>query len=179
MTDPAQLSPQTPLISDDFSASSPQDDQVLAETIAQAVPLAVQQNTDTLNPSYARPGAKETADATITLERPQFDQVPGIQMAEQEPMGELSPEVAAYLQKVETHPGQLPQQIVIADQSQPSPTTPYLKKTVIVLPITKETEQKSALKGTNFSIRWLVEFSRKVMRAFSGSVIYREQEKVN
>jgi hypothetical protein len=45
---------------------------------------------------------------------------------------------------------------------------------VIVLPITPATEDAGERKNPKWSIRWLVEWSRKLMKAFSGKIIYRE-----
>ncbi len=141
--------------------------------LAQAVPQAVQTATDTLNPVNATSSAKET-QAGITLERPAFDQVGGLQQVENEKSVEISPEVESFISQVGEHPDQLPQEIVIADQAAPVPTTKYLATPVIILPITPEIEKTGAKKAPQFSVRWLVEWSRKLMKTFAGQVIYRE-----
>ncbi len=157
-------------------ASDPasQSDQTDVGALAQAVPQVIQDSTDTLNPTYATPSAKEARDASVTLERPAFDQVGGLQQIEHEKNVEISPEVESFISQVGDHPDQLPQEIVIADQAAPVPTTKYLAKPVIILPITPELEKVGAHKKPEFSIRWLVEWSRKMMKSFAGQVIYRE-----
>jgi hypothetical protein len=145
--------------------------------IAQAVPQVIDQVTDTLNPQHAVGGTvKESRDANIILEKPAVDQIPGVQYVEQERNAEveLPPEVDGFLKEVENHHDQVPQEIVIADQQGMHPTTQYLAKPVVVLPITPEVEKKGQGKNTQFSVRWLVEWCHKVMKAFSGKVIYRE-----
>jgi hypothetical protein len=153
-----------------------QEDQALA-AMAASVPTAVQSATDTLNPAHgvSSASAKEVREPTITLERPAIDQVPGIQHVEHEKNPDLPPEVESFLQKVENHHEQLPQEVVIADQLNPIPTTKYLAQPVIILPITPEVEKKAKWQSSNTSVRWLLEFSYKIMKMFSGKVIYRQQ----
>ena len=152
------------------------------EQFAQVVPQVIQQTAqstqtpiDTLNPAYASGTTSKEAPSGITLERPAFDQAGGgIQHVEQEKNVEISPEVESFITKVAEHTDQLPQEIVIADQTSPVPTTKYLATPVIILPITPEIEKAGAKKAPQFSVRWLVEWSRKLMKAFAGRVIYRE-----
>lgn len=146
------------------------------QSVAQVVPAVIQSGTDTLNPAHAVSGTtKEVREPGVTLEKPAIDQVPGIQHVEHEKAAEMSPEVEAFIQKVDTHPDQLPQEIVIADQQGPViPPTKYLAKPVIILPITPEVEKDGKFKNSQFSVRWLVEWSHKVMKMFSGKVIYRQ-----
>lgn len=147
-------------------------------SFAQAVPLAVQEFADTINPlNPASPTTgsvtKESREPGFTLEKPVIEQVSGIQQVEQEPQVEFSPEVEAYLTKVENHHDQLPQEIVIADSATVAPPTKYLAQPVIILPITPEIEREGLHKPVTFSVRWLVEWSRKLMKAFNGKIIYR------
>jgi len=169
-TSPSTVTPPNQVVAD----SSDFNDQIDMSSIAQAIPLAVQESTDSLNPSFPISSAKERVEASISLERPTFDQVAEVQQVEQEKSMEISPEVESFIAQVGEHPNQLPQEIVIADQSTPVPTTKYLARPVIVLPITPEVEKTGANKAAQFSIRWLVEWSRKMMKTFSGQVIYRE-----
>ncbi len=143
-------------------------------TFAQAAPQVIQQATDTLNPVNAAPSAKETREPGVTLERPQIEMAGGLQQVEQEPHPEISPEVESFISEVGQHQDQLPQEIVIADIQAPVPTTQYLAKPVVILPITPEVEKEGAKKAPQFSIRWLVEWSRKMMKVFAGEVVYKE-----
>lgn len=134
------------------------------------------QPTDTLNPVNATSSLrKEVSQPAVTLERPAVEEVGGLQQVEQEKTVEMSPEVESFIAEVGAHPEQLPQEIVISDQAQPVPTTKYLAKPVIILPITPELEKQGEKKPAQFSIRWLVEWSRKMMKVFAGQVIYRKQ----
>jgi hypothetical protein len=119
-------------------------------------------------------GAKELGPK-VTIEKPSFDMVGGMQQVETEPNMEMPPEVEAYISQVENQPNQIPDQIVIADpaSNQPITATPAAKP-VIILPITPEMEKAGEHKNSSFSIRWLVEWSRKLMKEFAGQVIYRK-----
>jgi hypothetical protein len=158
------------------NSSVPQAQDVQA--LAQAVPMAVNDMTDSLNPSDPKGSSvKEMSQPGITLERPVVDQIPGVQYVEEEKgheKPEIPPEVEGYIQQVENHQDQIPQEIVIGDQQSTHPSTKYLATPVIVLPITAEEEKAGAHKSSQFSIRWLVEWSRKVMKVFSGRVVYRQ-----
>jgi len=143
-------------------------------TIAQAAPGVIAQTTDTLNPPNPTSSAKESREPSVTLERPQIDMAGGLQSVEQERVAEISPEVESFIAEVEEHQDQLPQEIVIADIAAPVPTTKYLAKPVVILPITHEIEKEGAKKAPQFSVRWLVEWSRKMMKIFAGEVVYKE-----
>lgn len=89
---------------------------------------------------------------------------------------EISPEVESYLQEVISHHEQLPQEIVINNQDvQVQPPAQPLRP-VIILPITQEVEVEGAKKSTSWSVRWLVEWSRRLMKMFAGKVVYQETE---
>jgi hypothetical protein len=146
-------------------------------SLAAAVPLAVAAATDTLNPANPAGGAvKEVREPGLTLEKPAVDQIPGVQYVEQERAAEqeLPPEVDGFLKEVESHHDQAPHEVVIADDQGIQPTTKYLAQPVVILPITPEVEKQGQKQSPQFSIRWLVEWSHKVMKMFSGKVIYRE-----
>ncbi len=139
----------------------------------QVVPTVVQQSSDTLNPSFAVTSAKEV------FERGTFDQVTGgevggLQHVEQEVSPEISPEISEFIEKVETHTDQQPQEIVITAQGDSSMQPAHMPQPVVVLPITPEVETFGAKQKTTFSVRWLVEWSRKLMKVFSGKIIYRQ-----
>lgn len=146
--------------------------------ISQVIPQVVQESTDTLNPQnpVGSAGSKESADSAV-LDQIAVDAARGVQQVEVEPTPEISPEVESYLQKVEQHTDTAPQEIVIADGSMTQPNNhPYPSQPVVVLPITPELEKKGAHKSPKLSIRWLVEWSKKIMKVFSGKVIYRLPE---
>lgn len=181
---PTSSVPSTPssVVNEDTSTQQQLEvlEQVLQEveqqTVAQAIPLAVTQATDTLNPQQVTVGVtKEATDRGAQIEQI-VDAGAGAQTIEIEPSPEISPEVAEFLQKVEEHQDQLPQEIVIAsDAAQLLPATQALKP-VIILPITPEIEAVGAKKNTQWSVRWLIEWSRRLMKMFSGKILYAESD---
>lgn len=150
--------------------------QVASQVVEESVAEKVQQ-INPLNPTgVVSQGGKEAA-GSVSLEQVAIDAARGAQQVEVEPTPEIPPEVESYLQKVEDNTNLAPPEIVIADGSQTSPVNhAYPAQPVVVLPITPEEEAQGAKKSPRFSIRWLVEWSRKIMKVFSGKVIYRMPE---
>lgn len=147
------------------------------QPVASVAPQAIAQATDTLNPGYAAGSAKEALDAGVSPDYTQADSeaaLGDVSHVEAERTPEISPEVEAYLTKVQDHTNQVPEEIVIADDGKEISTKPYIAQPVIVLPLTEEEEKQGQNKKTTFSIRWLVEWSRKIMKIFSGKVVYKE-----
>lgn len=101
----------------------------------------------------------------------------GMQYVETEPNPEIPPEVESFLHKAEEHPEQQPTEIVMAEKPKSTFTPPAPKRTVRVLPITKEEADAARKQGVNSSVRWLVEFSEKVTKMFTGAVMYRRDKK--
>lgn len=142
--------------------------------LAQAVPVAVtQQASQQPVGGYVGGRQKEMVGGsglTASAELPG-----GVQLAEQEPIPEIPPEVESYIQHVEETAKTQPETVVIAPQSDataaPAITPP---RVVRVLPITKEQEEVGLRKNSSFSIRWLVEFGHKLAKMFVGQVVYRE-----
>lgn len=98
----------------------------------------------------------------------------GITYVEHEPQPEIPVEVESFLKRVDDSADKISQEIVLADsnlstQNQKHPTQP-----VIVVPITPEIEKQAKRKSPKFSIVWLVEWSRKIIKKFLGQVIYRD-----
>jgi hypothetical protein len=153
--------------------------------LAQAMPTAVNDATDSisLNPSIISPTTAKELNQKLTTIESTAESTPvasdtveagALQMVEQERTPEISPEVEAYIQKVQDHQNQAPKEVVIADGSQGSSQTAYPSKPVVVLPITAQMEKDGATKSPKFSIRWLVEWSHKIIKMFVGKVIYRQ-----
>jgi len=139
--------------------------------ISLPAPLPVQ---DTLNPPNAGGSvSKEASLLSVTLEHPMIDATGGIQYVEQEKPHELPPEVEGFLKTVEDHQDQIPQEIVIANPQTGQALPRVMAQPVIVLPITPEIEEAGKKKQPSYSVRWLVEWSWKMMKAFSGRVVYR------
>lgn len=103
------------------------------------------------------------------------EQAAGIQVVEAEKSPELSPEVEKYLQEVHDDKDQAPKEIAIADEIANLPTqNQFVSEPVIVVPITPEIERRGKRKSPKFSIRWLVEWSQKIIKMFAGKVVYME-----
>jgi hypothetical protein len=150
--------------------------------VAQAVPQVVDALHDPLNPPNPSPvgAAKKEAlivgsGVAVESPAPTVEHPGGVQTVEQERVPEISPEVESFLQHSKEQSEHLPQEIVVADNQEVSAVTHHQKKPVIVLPITEEEQKKGKNKSTKLSVRWLVEWSVKLMKKFSGKVIYREE----
>lgn len=158
--------------SDFLTKLLPEDE--FSSPLPAAVPTAVNQMADaSLNPPQAVSSTvKEVAPSVLTIETPQVDVSPGLQYVETEP-NLVPPEVESFLTHVENHHEQLPQEIVIADQSDTGAIVQPMAQPVVVLPITSEIEKNGARKDSTFSVRWLIEWSRKVMKMFAGKIVYR------
>ncbi len=147
-----------------------------AGVIAQAVPQATLAATDTLNPEQVSATSLKESATSISPDIGPVESGAGLQQVEYEANPELPVEVESFLQKVEEQADHSFEEVVIADGStQPSVAHPPVKKPVIVLPITLEEEKEGQSKPIHWSYRWLVEWSRKIMKMFSGEVIYRQE----
>src|SRR5579859_471727 len=147
--------------------------------LASAIPLAVQNAASdlSLNPPKPSGGARQSAkELPFTVERPTVEVAAGIQQVETEPNLEIPPEIEAYLQEVENHENQLPHEIVIAEEAvTTADQQQHIPQPAIVLPITAAEEKMGEKQNPNFSLRWLVEFSHKIMRMFHGKTVYRPE----
>lgn len=155
--------------------SSDQDLGMMAQSSTNALDNALQAQEAMMAQSQPKTGSKESLSSS-GVDQPGIEATTGIQYIEQEPNPEIPPEVEEYLEFVEDHANAAPQQIVIADKTGVDLAKSYPKQSVVVLPITEEEERAGAKKSSKFSIRWLVEWSRKIMKKFRGEVIYRQME---
>lgn len=147
------------------------------ESFAQVVPQATLNATDTLNPAQPTTATLKESIASVSPDISPIESGAGLQQVEYEGSGELPVEVESYLQKVEEQRDQILNEVVIADGTTvPSTAHPPVKKPVIVLPITPQEEKDGQKKPLHLSIRWLVEWSKKIMKMFAGEVIYREAD---
>ncbi len=95
---------------------------------------------------------------------------------EYEPVPEISPEVESFMQHVEEHEDQLPQEVVVAGDDIQLQPAHYAAQPVVVLPYDKEAEKAAVFKGPQWSVRWLLEFGHKIIKMFGGKVIYLQSE---
>ena len=173
---PLQLAPTAPVAqaSTPPAPAQPSVQPPVGTVIDQALPYALQA-TDPLNPPQAgHSTAKERVESTAAPDTSTIDAGTGVQYVEQEKSPEIPVEVESYLKKVESHADSQPHEVVIADGSIEQAGTAYPSRPVIVLPITEEIEEEGQKKSPKFSVRWLVEWSHKIIKMFAGKVIYRE-----
>lgn len=177
-------------VQEELSEEQAVPDQENLGTIATAYPQMVdqafQEDLQATNQQVAfrGPSRKENVNAvsapqevqpTAQPESPQ-ELPPGVQSVEQSLTPEISPEVESFIEHAQNLEDQLPQEIVVADNQEVSAVTHYPKQPVIVLPITEEQYKKGKKKSPKLSFRWLIEFSIKIMKKFSGKVIYKQME---
>ncbi len=149
----------------------------IQNTVPHGIVQAVDQATDTLNPQQqSMRSSKERVEPVSVPDTKSIDAGGGVQMVEQEKNPEIPVEVESFLQRVEDHHDTAPTEVVIADGTSEVPTNSYPSRPVIVLPITQAEEQEGVKKSPKFSLRWLVEFSHKIIKMFTGKVIYRQEE---
>jgi hypothetical protein len=153
-------------------------DPVAEGVMTQAIPQAVDAAAQAASAVQQGAGtSRKEAAESVSLDQIAADAARGVQVVETEPTPEISPEVESYLEKVQENKDMAPPEIVIADTSQALPTNhQFPSQPVIVLPITPEVEAAGAKKSPQLSIRWLVEWSRRLMKAFVGKIIYRPIE---
>lgn len=150
----------------------------------QAVPLAVDQavtqQTQQFNQTVGSSSAKESLTTTVVGASEQPAAAPleigqGLQVVEQEAVPENLPvEVEGFIQEVENHQEVQPHEIVVADDRVQLQAPSLSMKPVVVLPITPDLEEVGEKKNHTWSLRWLVEWSHKLMKMFNGKIIYRE-----
>lgn len=171
-TTPAQP-PAPPVVSPPPPPAVPVEPAAWPEPVAPVVPTVIQQATDTLNPSYPVSTAKEAIDRGVVDQVVQSE-AGGVQHVEQEVAPEIGPEIEEYLQKVEDQVTEQPQEIVINPQGATDVQAVHTPQPVVVLPISPEVEKAGEHKPPSLSVRWLVEWSRRLMKMFTGRVIYRQ-----
>lgn len=149
------------------------------QSVAPVIPQVVAQAADTLNPAGLPVVSQKERVAQSAQEALVIDTTTAQSTEVEGPKElELPVEVQDYVERVSHQDDQLPQEIVVADDSA-SVSKQYPKQPVIVLPITPAVEQQGRKKSTAFSIRWLVEWSQKIMKIFAGKVIYRQPEEAH
>lgn len=139
----------------------------------QAVAGAINQSTNTLNPSNPTRSAKEKLATSSSIDTAPIDAGGGVMLVEHEKMPEIPVEVESFLHRVEDHQDQAPQEIVIADGTVETSKANYPSTPVVVLPITQDEDKEGQKKSLKFSLRWLVEWSHKVIKLFAGKAIYK------
>lgn len=135
---------------------------------------------DPLNPANPTPSsAKEQAPLNIEISG---EMPSGMQSVEQLRTPEISPEVEKYIEEVREEPSSFPHEVVLADQKLVQPAGGFIAQPVIVLPMTQEEFEEAKKASPDTAKRWLAEFTERVKKMFSGSVMFREeavlQEKV-
>lgn len=144
--------------------------------VPHGVVQAVDNATNTLNPGQAVGTAKERLETGNSIDTVNIDAGAAVQAVEVEKNPEIPVEVESYLQRVEDHHDTAPTEVVIADGTAEVPSNNYPSKPVIVLPITQAEEKEGEKQPPKNSFRWLVEWSHKIVKMFTGKVIYKQEE---
>lgn len=151
-----------------------------ASALSQAVPQMALNNTDELNPDQVVGTGLKEAEASARPEISPAEAGAGLQQVEYEKTPEIPVEVESYLKSVEADQRKSPPEIAIADGSmQTGNQQKSAKKPVVILPITPEEEKTGRRKPVHWSIRWLVEWSRRLMKVFKGKIIYQQESTTN
>lgn len=143
--------------------------------ISQALPTAVIQTQDPLNPVNPKPSAKETSPVMMV---DQAVELPGgVQSVETLRTPEIPVEVEKFIEEVKDHPDQIPAEVVMTDQQQVMNNAQHaLAKPVIILPMTKEELHNAKKSSPQMSKRWLGEWVEKIMKVFAGEVVFRDKQ---
>lgn len=186
---PQQMPPQQPQPTVAQSAPQPQPNpntERLLQNLAdphppvfdQVLPQAVNQYaTQAENQLYQQQASagfsKETIAGGGNAIEAGVSEAGDIQYVEQEPAPEMPVEVEGYLQHVQDQNPEELKEVILAEEQAGTLASKYPKQSVVVLPISPEEEKEGARKGVVSSFRWLVEWSRKIMKMFTGEVVYR------
>lgn len=129
---------------------------------------------DPLNPPSVggAPGGKKEA---ISAPSSGIEDVPGVQVIEQEPNVEIGPEVQGWIEKAKQDNINIPKEVVVADNTAMSPTGVYAAQPVIVLPLTQKKLQQGLHMDIKHSVRWLAVWCVRLMKKFHGTVVYRQE----
>jgi hypothetical protein len=92
---------------------------------------------------------------------------------ETEKQPEISPEVERFLQKVDDNQESPAEELAKLIPKVVTSAQPDQTEVVRVLPVTKQMAEEGHKKSPTFSIRWLVEWSEKVIKMFKGKAVYR------
>jgi hypothetical protein len=168
----AQQEVQTPVPEQPQLQPESTDPGVMAQAVAQQ---ATQPDPSLQQPPNPTPVSKKEA-YTVNSAEISADLPNGVQAVEQEPNPEIAPEIESFLEQKQENIDKLTEEIVVADNQPISKQTKFPTKPVVVVPITEEQRKKGKRKSPQFSLRWLVEWSLKIIKKFSGEVIYRQEQ---
>lgn len=145
--------------------------QALPQATTQAIADAQQQSaTGTTSVGKERVGAGWSLDGAVQ------EIGGGLAMVEQEKSPEIAPEVESYIEKVEDHQSSPAKTIEELAPAVSSPPPVGSTQTVRVLPVTKAQDDAGMKKSPKYGIRWLVEWSHKIIKMFNGKTVYRPAE---
>ena len=153
---------------------------LFASVTPQALPQATealwqeaQQDQAMVQPSHV---GKERSTGTWSLDSAIQESGGMLAAVETEKQPEISPEVESFLQKVEDNQEGPVEELAKLIPKVVSSTQPDQTEVVRVLPVTKQMAAEGHKKSPTFSIRWLVEWSDKVIKMFKGKAVYRSPD---
>ncbi len=138
-------------------------------------PLSVAQALQEPPQEEYQPQTPSTKEQLVVSPDIKPESVPGVQTAETLQTPEIPVEVEKYIEQVEDGKTSVPEEIVISDQNHATQTQHFAAEPVVVLPISEATMKKGKRKSPKYSLRWLSEWSKRIIKMFSGKVVYREE----
>lgn len=163
-------------------SANPVDESAAASALfASVTPQALPQATEEMwqqaqpQPQGGQTGKERTA-GTWSLDSAVQESGGMLTAVEQEKQPEISPEVESYMQRVENTQESPAEELAKLIPTVVSASSPAQTEVVRVLPISKSSAVAGHAKSPKFSIRWLVEWSDKVIKMFQGKAVYRTSE---
>lgn len=142
----------------------------------QALPQATEDMWQQNQPAQqsAATGGKERAASAWSLDAAVQEAGGVLTTVEQEKQPEIPPEVESYLQRVADNQESPAKELAALIPKVASSSTPAPTEVVRVLPLTKTAADAGRRKGAKFSVRWLVEWSDKIVKMFRGKAAYQK-----
>lgn len=146
---------------------------LFASVPPQALPQATEDMWQQAQPQEKSGTSKERADAAWSVEAAVQESGGMLAAVEQEKQPEITAELESYLQRVEHNQESPAKELAQLIPLVAATTAPAATELVRVLPVTKTTAAVGRTKNPKFSIRWLIEWSDKLVKMFRGKIAYR------
>ncbi|MBP7875464.1 hypothetical protein KA012_00525 [Candidatus Woesebacteria bacterium] len=148
---------------------------LFASVPPQALPQATEDLWQQAQPKGGVSG-KEQANANWSIDTAVQESGGKLTSVEAERSAEISPEVEKYLQRVERDQESPAEELAKLIPTVLAPTEPAPTEVARVLPVTKQMAAIGHKKSPTFSVRWLVEWSDKLIKMFRGKAVYRKPD---
>ncbi len=148
---------------------------LFASVPPQALPQATEDLWQQAQPKGGVSG-KEQANANWSIDTAVQESGGMLTSVEAERSAEISPEVEKYLQRVERDQESPAEELAKLIPTVLAPTEPAPTEVARVLQVTKKMAAIGHKKSPTFSVRWLVEWSDKLIKMFRGKAVYRKPD---